>query len=242
MAETHEDHTVRSYDQELDQLSVSLLTLGGLVIDQVEQAVAALVGRDADLARKVVAREKEVNAYDTRIEELAVQILAKRAPVGGDLRAILAMLKGGTDLERAGDEAKKIAKVARSLTEQTGPAGGGSRGPGGGHDRTGHPDASGCSFRLDDSNEELAVRVAQGDKAVDKQYRQALATMHDYLQLEGRDVHYVADAIIVLKALERVGDHAKNIAKYVVFVVEGRDVRHVKAKHLHKEIGDGPAQ
>ncbi len=242
MAETHDDHTVRSYDQELDQLSVSLLTLGGLVIDQVEQAVAALVGRDADLARKVVAREKEVNAYDTRIEELAVQILAKRAPVGGDLRAILAMLKGGTDLERAGDEAKKIAKVARSLTERQAP-----------------PEAAlvgrveamtalvtqmlrDVLSALDDSNEELAVRVAQGDKAVDKQYREALATMHDYLQLEGRDVHYVADAIIVLKALERVGDHAKNIAKYVVFVVEGRDVRHVKAKHLHKEIGDGPAQ
>jgi phosphate transport system protein len=241
MAEIHEDHTVRSYDQELDQLSVNLLQLGGLVMDQTEQAVAALTGRDEELARTVIEREKEVNAYDTRIEEMAVQLLAKRAPVGSDLRTVLAMLKAGTDLERAGDEAKKVAKLARSLTERN------------------VPPAAPLVTRvesmtalitamlrdvlsaLDNSDEALAVTVAVGDKQVDREYRAALASMHEYLKHEGRDLHYVADAILVLKALERIGDHAKNIAKYVVFVVQGRDMRHVKAKHLHKEIGDGPS-
>jgi phosphate transport system protein len=241
MAETHDDHTVRSYDQELDQLSVNLLELGGLVMDQTEEAVSALTHRDDAVARKVIEREKDVNAYDTRIEEMAVHLLAKRAPVGADLRSVLAMLKAGTDLERAGDEAKKIAKVARSLTDRE------------------VPPAAPLVARvesitalvtqmlrdvlsaLDNSDEEQAVKVAVGDKQVDKEYRAALATMHEYVKVEGRDLQYVADAIIVLKALERIGDHAKNIAKYVVFVVQGRDVRHIKAKHLHKEIGDGPA-
>ncbi len=241
MAGTHEDHTVRSYDQELDQLSVNLLELGGLVMDQTERAVAALNGRDEALAGTVIEREKEVNAYDTRIEEMAVSVLAKRAPVGTDLRTVLAMLKAGTDLERAGDEAKKIAKVARSLAQRE------------------VPPAPALGSRvesmtalvtemlrdvlsaLDTSDEALAVKVALGDKQVDKEYRAALATMHEYLKGEGRDLQYVADAIIVLKALERIGDHAKNIAKYVVFVVQGRDVRHVKAKQLKKEMGDEPA-
>ncbi len=238
MAETHEDHTVRSYDQELDQLSVNLLELGGLVMDQTERAVAALTRRDDALAGTVIEREKEVNAYDTRIEEMALNVLAKRAPVGTDLRTVLAMLKAGTDLERAGDEAKKIAKVARSLTERKVP-----------------PTPALVSrvesmtgqitdmlrdvlSALDDSDEALAVNVALGDKQVDKEYRAALATMHEYLKGEQRDLQYVADAIIVLKALERIGDHAKNIAKYVVFVVQGRDVRHIKAKQLKKEMGE----
>jgi phosphate transport system protein len=240
MAGTHDEHTVRSYDQELDQLNVNLLELGGLVMDQTDAAVSALTTRNEELAGKVIEREKEVNAYDMRIEELVVHLLAKRAPMGADLRTILAMLKAGTDLERAGDEAKKIAKVARSLIGRNVP-----------------PSAPLVSrvesvtalvtemlrdvlSALDKSDEELAVKVALGDKQVDKQYRAALATMHEYLNSEGHDLQYIADAIIVLKALERIGDHAKNIAKYVVFVAQGRDVRHVKAKQLRKEFGDGP--
>jgi phosphate transport system protein len=236
MTESHDEHTVRSYDQELDQLSVNLLELGGLVMDQTERAVAALTRRDDALAATVIEREEEVNAYDTRIEEMVVNLLAKRAPLGTDLRAILAMLKAGTDLERAGDEAKKIAKVARSLTEREVP-----------------PSAlmvaklesmTGLVVEmlrevlsaLDGSDEALAVKVALGDKKVDKEYRAALATLHEHLTGEGRDLQRVTDAIIVLKALERIGDHAENIAKYVVFVVRGRDVRHVKAKQLKKEM------
>jgi phosphate transport system protein len=110
-----EGHTVRSYDAELEQLRTVILEMGGLVGDQVMLAVRALAERDEEAVDTVLKREERVNAYDTEAEDLVLNLLAKRQPMGSDLRVITSLGRGVMDLERAGDEAKKIAKIARRL-------------------------------------------------------------------------------------------------------------------------------
>src|SRR5690606_8949335 len=115
MTEAHGGHTVQSFDQDLKRLTAVLLEMGELAVRQVLDAATALLERDDALAREVIAREKDVNAFDTRGEEMAIQVIAKRQPMGVDLRSVIVMLKSFTELERVGDEAKKIAKIARRM-------------------------------------------------------------------------------------------------------------------------------
>jgi phosphate transport system protein len=115
MTDVHGGHTVQSFDQDLKRLSGVLLEMGELAIRQVRDSAKALLERDDALAQQVVAREKDLNAYDTQGEEMAIQVIAKRQPMGVDLRSVIVMLKSFTELERVGDEAKKIAKIARRM-------------------------------------------------------------------------------------------------------------------------------
>lgn len=231
-----EGHTVRAYDAEMESLRTLLLATGGLVADQVEKAVSALLDRDASLSELVRQREAEVNRNDTQAEEMVFSLLAKRQPVGADLRAILAMYKGMTDLERCGDEAKKIAKIARRLSEDGVPTD-----PEFSHVAR---DMSKLAIQLlkrvlealDDADSGRAVEVAQSDARLDTQYKMALRMVHQRLVEAPNKIDHAADLVIAIKALERIGDHAKNIARYVIFLAEGKDVRHVKARHLGEEL------
>ena len=231
-----EGHTVRAFDAEMEGLRTLLLETGGLVADQVTKAVAALVERDPRLVETVMEREEAVNARDLAGEEMVFGLLAKRQPVGADLRAILAMSKALTDLERCGDEAKKIAKIARRFMNDGIPA---------------DPrftdvvsDMAKLASRLlkrvlealDDADAKRAVEVAEADGRLDSEYKLALRLVHEHLVEEPNKIDHAADLVIAIKALERIGDHAKNIARYVIFLVEGKDVRHVKTKHLGKEL------
>ena len=235
-SEYTEGHTVRAFDAEMEGLRTLLLETGGLVADQVAKAVQALVERDLDLVATVMKREEDVNARDLAGEEMVFGLLAKRQPVGADLRAILAMSKGLTDLERCGDEAKKIAKIARRLVEENVPS----------DPRfiTVVSDMSRLATRLlkrvlealDDADAAGAVEAAQADARLDSEYTVALRMVHEHLVEEPNKIDHAADLVIAIKALERVGDHAKNIARYVIFLVEGKDVRHVKTKHLGEEL------
>ena len=235
-SEYTEGHTVRAFDAEMEGLRTLLLETGGLVNDQITKAVTSLIERDVEMAELVKQREEDVNARDIAGEEMVFSLLAKRQPVGADLRAILAMSKGLTDLERCGDEAKKIAKIGQRLSRDGIPG-----------DRQFSEvimNMSRLATRLmkrvlealDDANSRDAVDIAQADARLDAEYQFALRMIHEHLVDEPNKIDQAADLVIAIKALERIGDHAKNIARYVIFLVEGKDVRHVKTKDLGGEL------
>ncbi len=237
MTDAHAGHTVQSFDQDLKRLTAELLEMGELAVQQVRDSARALMERDDALAQQVVAREKSINEYDTRGEEMAIQVIAKRQPMGVDLRSVIVMLKSFTELERVGDEAKKIAKIARRMIL----------------DEADPVDAYRNSFMrmvaaaeqglvnvlqaIRDQDGELAIRVAEGDKLLDLEYKDALRAIHEGVVTSPALLPVAAEAVLIIKAIERVGDHAKNMAKLVVYQVEGLDVRHVKSKRLAEAVG-----
>jgi phosphate transport system protein len=237
MTEAHAGHTVQSFDQDLKRLSGVLLEMGELAVRQVRDAARALLERDDALAQEVVAREQDMNTFDTNGEELAIQIIAKRQPMGVDLRAVIVMLKSFTELERVGDEAKKIAKIARRMIlDEADPVEA---------YRTSFMRMVGAAEKslvevlkaVRDHDEELAIRVAEGDKLLDLEYKDALRAIHEGVVSMPQLLPVAAEAVLIIKAVERIGDHAKNIAKHVVYLVEGKDVRHVKSKRLSEALG-----
>lgn len=237
MTSAHTGHTVHSFDQELKRLSGVLFDMGDLAILQVKEAARALLEHDDELARQVIARERDVNGYDTRGEELAIQIIARRQPMGVDLRSVIVMLKSFTELERVGDEAKKVAKIARRMiVDEADPV----QAYRASFTRmaTAAQDAlTGALQALRDHDKERAVQVAEADKLLDLEYKDALRAIHDGVVSNPSLLPVAAEAVLIIKAVERIGDHAKNIAKLVVFQVEGRDVRHVKSKRLAETLG-----
>ncbi len=231
-----EGHTVRSYDAQLEQLRGLVLEMGGLVGDQVSRAVHALCERNAESARLVTQREETVNQYDTDGEELIFNILAKRQPIGPDLRVVLSYSRAITDLERCGDEAKKIAKIARRHADEDAEVVQAFAASAGNMGELAAGLLKVAVESLDDADEQKAVHAAQADASLDAEYKVALREVHKALVGNPSLIEVAADLVIAIKALERIGDHAKNIAKYVVFIVEGKDVRHVKTRVLDQEI------
>ena len=237
MTEPTAGHTVQSFDQDLKRLTSELLQMGDLALMQVREACQALQERDEELAKTVVAREKDLNAFDTRGEEVAIQLIAKRQPMGVDLRTVIVTLKGFTELERVGDEAKKIAKIARRMiVDEVDPVEA-YRTSFGRMVKAAEASLSKALTALRDRDAELAVAVAEGDKLLDLEYKDALRSLHESVLEKPYLLPVAAEAVLIIKAVERIGDHAKNIAKHVVYLVEGRDVRHIKSKKLAAELG-----
>lgn len=214
-------------DAAISALRLEVLGMGGLVVDQVTTAVQALLGYDRDAAELVLARERRINAYDTAIEAAGFELLARQAPVAGDLRAVLAMAHAVTDLERAGDEAKRIARFALATMAQPGfdPSVAVHR-----HLRhMAHQSARMLRLAidaLDRGDASVAHEVARMDREIDREFEAALRELLTVaLESPGR-VRATIDTVFALKSLERIGDHAKNVAERVVFIVSGKDVRH----------------
>jgi len=226
MAETPERHTFRSYDGALSELRLAAHSMGVLVADQVKTAVRALLEADREAAEQVLAREQRINEYQTQIEAESFRLLARQAPVASDLRMILAVSRAVTDLERAGDEAKKIARFAvASASAKVGPS------------RVMHRPLTHMaklaseSMRvavdaLDRGDAALAHDVARLDREIDDEFEAALRQLMTVAMERTRLLRPVFDTVFALKSLERIGDHAKNVAEHVVFLVSGDDVRH----------------
>ena len=230
-------HTVQSFDQDLKRLTGELLQMGDLALMQVRDACQALQERNEELAKTVVAREKDLNAFDTRGEEIAIQLIAKRQPMGVDLRTVIVTLKGFTELERVGDEAKKIAKIARRMiVDEVDPVEA-YRTSFGRMVKAAEESLSRALDALRDRDADLAIAVAEGDKLLDLEYKDALRSLHESVLEKPFLLPIAAEAVLIIKAVERIGDHAKNIAKHVLYLVEGRDVRHIKSKKLAEELG-----
>lgn len=227
MSEITEGHTVKGYDVDLAGLRIKLLEMGGVVLDQVRRAVAALAKGDEAAGRAVLAREEQVNACELQMDEDSITLIARRQPMGSDLRAIISIARAVTDLERVGDEAKRIAYVALGAKDKHKARLSGQLA----RDAL-HMARFACDMLRDalDSFDRMeatrAVEVARRDAELNVEFQSAVRRLVTHAMEDPRRLAAVLEAVTVLKALEHVGDHAKNIARHVLYLVEGRDVRH----------------
>lgn len=228
------EHTFKQYDAELEAVRGKVLEMGGLVEQQIVSALDSLVKLDPNLAREVMENDKRVNALEVQIDEDCSHIIARRQPAAGDLRMLLMMVKTITDLERIGDEATKIARTAQKIYDE---------------DRMYKPrfneikamvalvremlrTSLDAFARLDVSK---TVEVARQDELVDEHFRVAMRQLITYMLEDPRTISMSLEVLFVAKAIERIGDHAKNIAEYVVYVVKGKDVRHISMQEMEHE-------
>ncbi len=227
-------HISRQFDNELENVRGKVLAMGGLVEQQLNNSILALLEGDIELAEKVSVTEFEVNAYEVKIDQECTQILARRQPAASDLRLVMAITKTITDLERIGDEAEKIAKMAMKLSEEHG-----SRNFYVGINAMGDlvakmvHDALDAFARMDSKN---ALVVAGKEPESDEQYGAILRQLITYMMEDPRNISGSIDAIWTARALERIGDHSRNICEYVIYLVEGKDVRHISIEQMEKEI------
>jgi phosphate transport system protein len=229
MNEGSDGHTFKAYDGALSDLRRRAHRMGILVAQQVETAVRALLDSDRESAELVLRHEQQINAWQTEIEAESFRLLARQAPVASDLRMVLAISRAVTDLERAGDESKKIARFALAS------AGQGAAGP----SRVMHrplrhmAELASESMRvaveaLDRGDASVAHDVARLDREIDQEFEAALRQLMTVAMERSRLLKPVFDTVFALKSLERIGDHAKNVAEHVVFLVSGDDVRHLR--------------
>lgn len=228
------EHTSKQYDAELEAVRAKVLEMGGLVEQQIVNALEALLKADLKLAKDVMQSDARVNALEVQVDEDCSHIIARRQPAAGDLRMIMMMVKTITDLERIGDEATKIARTAQRIYEE---------------DRMFKPRfteiktmvkivremlrTSLDSFaRLDVSQ---TVEVAKQDEQVDEQFRAAMRQLITFMLEDPRTISMSLEVLFVAKAVERIGDHAKNISEYVVYMVKGKDIRHTSLEDIERE-------
>jgi phosphate transport system protein len=229
MSDPVEGHTDKSFDAALSDLRLRIVGMGGLVIDQVSSAVRALLDNDASVAETVLTREEQVNELERFIDREAFRLIALHQPMAGDLRMAKAASRITVELERAGDEAKKIARFAVRQTtgEPQGPVLAVAR-----YLRHMAELTTGmlrdAVRALDESNDDMASKVRARDSELDAEFAAALRKIMTLAMQDARFLSATIDTVFALKGLERIGDHAKNIAEQVVFIASGEDVRHQK--------------
>jgi phosphate transport system protein len=228
--EDYQHHISATFNTELESLRNQVLSMGGKVEQQLTSGLDALVTMDSGEAEVIVNRDREVNQMEMAIDEECSTILARRQPTASDLRLVIAIINMNRDLERIGDEAVKVAKQAVRMTEDG-------------------MSPSNCielrhigslvvimlrqaldAFaRLD---ADLAVEVVKGDDVVDKEYGSAMRSLVTFMVEDPRNIGAILNEMWALRSLERIGDHACNIAEHVVYLVKGMDIRHGGLKEL----------
>jgi phosphate transport system protein len=217
-------HISRSFNEDLEKLRNSVLTMGGLVEQQFDRAVKALVDADSELGLQVANDDYKVNRMEVTIDEECSRILATRAPTASDLRLIVAILKTITDLERVGDEAGRIGALAARLASQERPS-------------TNYRELRNLArhvkqmvtgtldafARLD---AEGALEIVKADDVVDEEYEAIYRQCITFMMEDPRTISRVMDSTWMARSLERIGDHMKNICEYIVFMVHGKDIRY----------------
>lgn len=234
--EVYKDHISRQFNDELDEVRTHTLEMGGLVEHQVAEAVQSLIELDVAKAEHVRETDKKINDMELMIDDECARILARRQPAASDLRLVLAIAKVISDLERIGDEASKISLHAIGLAEV------GDQTKGfveirhlGAHVGKMVHDSLDAFARLD---AEQAVDVAHEDKKVDLEYGSALREMMSVMMEDPRSISRILDIIWALRSLERIGDHARNIAEHVIYLVKGIDVRHAKLSEMAASVAE----
>jgi len=228
-------HISQQFDEEMEDLRNKVLKMGGLVEQQINGAIEALQNTNAPGAEKIILRDHKVNALEVKIDEACTQILARRQPAATDLRMVIAVIKTITDLERIGDEAEKIAKMALNLAENDinfHNRYAGVRHLGVGVKRMVH-DVLDAYARLD---VDAAIQVVRDDDEVDNDYQELMRTLVTYMMEDPRRISEVLDVIWAARSLERIGDHAKNISEYIIYLVRGKDIRHLDIEEVEKDI------
>jgi phosphate transport system protein len=231
------DHISNQFNHDLAGLKAEFLKMGGMVEQQIYDAVSALVDGDGQLAEEVRGKDKDVDQLEIAIDEEATLVIARRQPAARDLRLVISVIKMVSDLERVGDEAKKIAKLAMTLSEEgKAPHGYVEVRNIGQHVATMLRDSLDAFARLDSQQ---ALRVMKEDKRVDEEYKAATRSLVTFMMEDPRNISRCMSVMWVLRALERVGDHACNLAENVIFMVKGEDVRHTPMEEAEKIVGRG---
>ncbi|MFQ6005538.1 MAG: phosphate signaling complex protein PhoU [Woeseia sp.] len=223
------DHISSRFNQDLEDLRNSVLAMGGLVETQLANAISAIVTGDSELGLAVANDDYKVNNLEVNIDEECSRILATRAPAASDLRLIVAIIKTITDLERIGDEAEKIGFLASKLAAMDRPADSYRELKNlGNHVLQMLRDAMNAFARLDF---DASLAVVREDEQVDDEYDAITRQCMTFMMEDPRSIKRVMNVTWCARALERIGDHAKNICEYVIYMAEGRDVRHTDIAH-----------
>ncbi|WP_455365440.1 phosphate signaling complex protein PhoU [Kaarinaea lacus] len=230
MIQPMEGHTVHRFDGELNNLHMLILEMGGLVLDQVRQSIKAVTEKNIEAARLVIQREPEVDALEVKIDEENIVVIAKRCPVAKDLRITTAVSKGVTDLERIGDEAARIANQALQLygSDTSDPSNHLLRDI----KPMGNLSLGMLQEALDifDTFDVTRARIlAKGNVELDEEFQSSLRRLATFVLEDARNVGHTINVTLIIKALERIGEHARNMAEYVIYLVKGEDVRHQTA-------------
>ncbi|WP_210403700.1 MULTISPECIES: phosphate signaling complex protein PhoU [Cellvibrio] len=231
---SHTHHISQQYNIELEAIRTHLSEMGGMAQRQVNDAIQALIDADVERAEQVVRSDTKVNTMEVAIDEECVRILARRQPAASDLRLVIAVTKAITDLERIGDEATKIARQAIAMNKDgLSPRGYIEVRHIGGHVSRMLQDALDAFARLD---MQLALTVVQTDKQVDMEYSTAMRELVTFMIEDPRSITRVLNIMWSLRALERIGDHARNLAQYVIYLVNGEDVRHANLEQITENV------
>jgi phosphate transport system protein len=219
------EHSSKQYDLDLEAIHSKVLLMGGLVENQFHDAINCFRTGNAELAEQIIKADENVNRLEVTLDDTCSHVIVKRQPAANDLRSVMATIKAITDLERIGDEATKIARAGKTIRE---------RGVASiNHYETVQVIASRTSDMLHDALDafarldvEQATRLIAQDQVIDHEFRSIMRTLITFMMEDPRTISAALDTLWVAKAIERIGDHAKNIAEYVIYVVEGKDIRH----------------
>ena len=227
-------HLSSQFDADLNLVSSKVLEMGGLVEAQITRAMQALNDFDIDIADQVILAEETVNRMEVEIDEECSNVIARRQPAARDLRLLLASSKTITNLERAGDEAEKIAKRVKRLAED-----GTSRTVNIAEIKVSGEMAASILRRALDAFARLdtvaAAQIVRDDKAIDEEFRAFVRKLVTYMMEDPRTISAGLEYLTIAKAIERIGDHAKNIAEFIIYIVKGTDVRHKSRDALERE-------
>jgi phosphate transport system protein len=227
-------HTSRRFNEDLERVRAKVLAMGGFVEQQLSQALTALVQGDSALGQSVASQDYKVNGMEVSIDEECSRILATRAPAAGDLRMVVATIKTITDLERIGDECERIGTIASRLATVERPA-----------DRYREVKHLGRTVQLMVHNmldacarldANLALETARNDRMVDEEYESIQRQCITFMMEDPRTIRRALDVMWVVRSLERIGDHAKNICEYIIYMVHGKDIRHTSLERVAEEL------
>ncbi len=228
-------HLSSQFDSELTAVSTRVMEMGGLVESQIRTAVYALLQLNAEAATQVMETESRVNTMEVEIDHDLSSIIARRQPTARDLRLLIAISKTTANLERAGDEAEKIARMVKAIMES-----GSARALPASELRVVSDLASGLLRKSLDAFARLdavtALSILKEDDAIDKEFDGFVRKLITYMMEDPRTISASLDLLFVAKAIERIGDHAKNIAEFTIYVVKGADVRHTPMEKIESVV------
>ncbi|PSW11035.1 phosphate transport system regulatory protein PhoU [Photobacterium sanctipauli] len=224
-------HISGQFNAELESIRTHVLAMGGLVEQQLADALKAMHKQDAELARRVIKDDHKVNAMEVAIDEACTRIIAKRQPTASDLRLVIAIIKTITDLERIGDVAESIAKVAlENFTNKQYNLLVSLEALGQSAVRMLH-DVLDAFARMD---VKAAVQVYQEDDRIDREYEAIIRQLMTYMMEDPRSIPNVLQVMWSARSIERVGDRCQNICEYIIYFVKGKDIRHTSQEELEK--------
>nr|WP_205849212.1 phosphate signaling complex protein PhoU [Natronospirillum operosum] len=231
-------HISSKFNEELELVRNEVLAMGGMVEQQLQDALNAAVESDSELAQAVLSSDVRINEIEMRIDEDCFRIIAKRQPTAGDLRLMLVIMKAIGDLERIGDEAERIARVAlESFSNKQQKDLLGNVDNLGRHVLSMLHDTLDAFARMD---VEAALKVHQEDQKIDREYEALMRLLMTYMMEDSRSIPKILNVMWAVRSLERIGDRCQNVCEYVMYLVKGTDVRHTEYDEMEEKVrGDG---